>query len=102
MSNFQGLESAVKTTCKELGEEFTDNIYDKYGKQMNCRFVDSALTTMLQKPQFRMPPMIQSRLLSNGEHLSIAKTVQRVDSTGAPIKPFVDVTESIRMLKDRM
>ena len=30
--NFQGLESAVKTACKELGDEFTDNIYDKYGK----------------------------------------------------------------------
>ena len=40
----QGLETAVKTACKELGDEFADNIYDKYGKQVNCNFVDSALT----------------------------------------------------------
>ena len=43
----QGLEKAVKTTCKELGDEFTDNIYDKYGKQVICHLVDPALTESL-------------------------------------------------------
>lgn len=46
-SKFQGLETAVTTACKELGDEFTDNIYDKYGKQVNCKLVDSALIESL-------------------------------------------------------
>lgn len=32
----QGLEEAVKTTCREIGGEFTDNIFDKYGKLPKC------------------------------------------------------------------
>lgn len=44
LKNLQGLETAVKTTCKELGDEFTDNIYDKYGKRVRCKFLVSTLT----------------------------------------------------------
>ena len=67
-----------------------------------ANFSNSALTEMPKKRRFRMPPTIQSQSLCNGGQLSIAKTVQLVDSTGVPIKPFVDVMESIRMVKDRM
>ena len=41
-SKIQGLENAIETACKELGDEFADNIYDKYGKQVNCKFVEIA------------------------------------------------------------
>ena len=36
MVDYQGLEQAVRSTCKEIGEEFTDNIFDKYSKLTKC------------------------------------------------------------------
>lgn len=41
-----GLESAVKTTCKELSDEFTDNIYDKYETAVANAANDSIATAL--------------------------------------------------------
>ena len=41
--DYQGLEEAVKTSCKEIGDELTDNIFDKYGKLPKCRLVAACM-----------------------------------------------------------
>ena len=56
---YQGLEDAVKTTCREIDEEFTDNIFEKYGKFPRCCLVVACMLRLLQKPQFRMPSKMQ-------------------------------------------
>ena len=55
-----------------------------------------------QKWQSPTLPKRQARLRLIGGRLSIGTIEQQVDIFGRPIKPYVDVMESIQMLKDHM
>ena len=61
----------------------------------------TTFTTGMTAPSPRVQNK-QARLVLAGGHVSTAKTVQQADIFGRPIRPYVDVMESIRMAKDLM
>jgi len=34
LGSFQGLDEVVASTCRDIGEQFGDNIFDKYGQRL--------------------------------------------------------------------
>lgn len=91
--DYQGLEEAVKTTCKEIGGEFTDNIFDKFGKPKcwlvvacmlrNCtetaisNAVEDAISTALKWGS----PVNRDNRAEGGVHWSTYKAICRRNGT---------------------
>ena len=88
----------MASTCKDLGEEFGDNIFDRYRKLLEIIFRQQMLTHM-KKARSTARLMTQLERQRNGDGPLIENSVSLEESPGRHTKLFVDVMASLPMLK---